>query len=1394
LTVPVTITASAPFGAQDIQVVTGGETVSLPSAFTVTAGTPVLSSVTPNSGQQGQTIATVALVGQFTHFALGGAPATFGTGITVNSSTASFGVGITVTSLTVTDATHATASITIDPAASLGNRTVTVTTGGEAATLVNGFTVTAGTPAITSVTPNSGQQGQTIATVALAGQYTHFAQGTSTASFGAGITVNSLIATDATHATANITIDPAASTGNRNVTVTTGGEIVTLANGFTVTAGTPVLSSVTPNSGQQGQTIATVALVGQFTHFAQGTSTASFGAGITINSLTVTDATHATASITIAGSAATGSRDVTVTTGGEIATLASGFTVTAGTPVINSVTPNSGQQGQTIATVALAGQFTHFVQGTSTASFGAGITVNSLIVTDATHATASITILGSATTGSRDVTVTTGSEIATLTSGFTVTAGTPVITLVNPNSGQQRTANVPVTISGTFTHFSNSSVVTFSGAGVTAGTPTAATATSLTVPVTITGAAPTGARSIQVVTGGETVSLANVFTVTQGIPLLITVTPANPSVAQSLTQQFTATGTYSDSSTQDLTASVTWQSVTTAVATITSGGLATVVAASGTTSISATLGAATGSTVLTALPPPSAPFLTGFTQGAAQRNDYTGFVGMQLTVGSLPVNVYSLGRVCVAGNSQVHIVKLVSASTQTDVPGASAPVNMATCTASNQFVYSDLATPVSLPAGSTYYVVSQEFSNGDKWYEQAPITTKTDATVNHSVYLNGSIWTPLGSPNTSYVPPDMKYAVVVPPPSPAFVLNYNLNNQGLRNDFAGFVGMNLKVGATPLSVNSLGRVCVAGNSQSHTVKFVNAATGQDVPGGSASVSMAGCTASQFLYTTLASPLTLQANTQYYFVSQETNGGDKWYDQSTLSTKADASVLSSVYSNGGTFVLNAPNTSYVPPNFQYSLQSNPGAVTVTVGTNLSGPSFSVDGTNYTTPQTFTWVSGSQHTLATTTPQSAGAGSRYVFTSWSDLGSLSHSVSPTASTNYSATFKRQYLLTTAVTGSGSIGANPSSIDGYYDSGISVQLTATANPGSVFFNWTGDLSDGANPQSLTMSAPHSVIAHFQGAVAASGFITSFGNAAVRKDFTGSVGMSLTAGANPLSVTQVGRACLPGSNSGNHTVKFVDALTGLDVAGASASVNMAGCTAGQFQYANLSPAVTLNAGATYYLVSLETTNGDTWYDAGPVTSKADAQVKGSVYSSGGSYVMTPSPNVSYVPPDFKYTVLAAPGAQPLVTAFNLNNRPTRNDFTGFVGMKVTVGASNLSVSSLGRVCVTNSSQTHTVELVNAATSAAVATASVSMSGCTANTFVYTTLASPVTLTAGASYYLASQENLNGDMWFDHGALTTTSAAQSTSSVYFYNGAWQSIDGPNTSYVPANLLYQLAP
>ena len=78
----------------------------------------------------------------------------------------------------------------------------------------------------------------------------------------------------------------------------------------------------------------------------------------------------------------------------------------------------------------------------------------------------------------------------------------------------------------------------------------------------------------------------------------IAVTPANPTILVGATQQFTATGTYSDGSTQNVTSQATWTSSSTAAATINASGLATAVSA-GSTTIRAALNGVTGSSTAT---------------------------------------------------------------------------------------------------------------------------------------------------------------------------------------------------------------------------------------------------------------------------------------------------------------------------------------------------------------------------------------------------------------------------------------------------------------------------------------------------------------------------------------------------------------------------------------------------------------------------------------------------------------------------------------------------------------------------------------------------------------------------------------------------------------------------
>ena len=152
------------------------------------------------------------------------------------------------------------------------------------------------------------------------------------------------------------------------------------------------------------------------------------------------------------------------------------------------------------------------------------------------------------------------------------------------------------------------------------------------------------------------------------------------------------------------------------------------------------------------------------------------------------------------------------------------------------------------------------------------------------------------------------------------------------------------------------------------------------------------------------------------------------------------------------------------------------VSVTVNTSPTGRGFTVDGTSYTTSQNFSWVPGSSHTIAVATPQGSG-GVRYVWSGWSDGGAISHAVSPTSNISYTVNFATQFQLTTAVSpsGEGGVTTNPSSSDGFYNDGVTVQLTASANNNYQFSNWSGDLTGSTNPNSLTINAPKSVTAIF-------------------------------------------------------------------------------------------------------------------------------------------------------------------------------------------------------------------------------------------------------------------------------------------------------------------------------
>ena len=105
-----------------------------------------------------------------------------------------------------------------------------------------------------------------------------------------------------------------------------------------------------------------------------------------------------------------------------------------------------------------------------------------------------------------------------------------------------------------------------------------------------------GSSNISAASGS--ISASTTLTVSGAALASITVNPPSPSIALGTTQPFTATGIFTDGSSQDLTTLATWASGNPAVATVNSSALATSLA-TGTATITATLGGISGSTLLT---------------------------------------------------------------------------------------------------------------------------------------------------------------------------------------------------------------------------------------------------------------------------------------------------------------------------------------------------------------------------------------------------------------------------------------------------------------------------------------------------------------------------------------------------------------------------------------------------------------------------------------------------------------------------------------------------------------------------------------------------------------------------------------------------------------------------
>ena len=547
LNATIAVSSSAACGWRQAFVNTGSEQLTV--GFLVNCEVPLIASIAPSTGEQGQTLSNVQVTGENTNWVQG-------------LTTFIMGSGVTVVNTQVTDAADAILTLAVSPTAPIGPNSSTAITTDAIGNIVEvatgqGFAVTSGAGSGTLTFQSSPQiaaQSETL-TLTLVGTGTHWLQGETTAAFDVGlataVSVDAVNVTDETDASIQITVLSTASLGFHSLTLFTGGEVVTLSQALDIVSSTPVLLSTVPNQGQQGATL-NVQVLGESTLWGP-TTTANFGSGITVNSFLAQDSVTGLVNITVDPLAYIDvlipqtCQTVTVTTGTQQVALAQQFCIVAGPAVVTGISPTQAPLGSTL-TVAVTGQNTHFRTGLTKASFGSDINTSDVLVIDTTHATVQVAVPTGASVGLHAVTMSTLGENATLAQAFTVTPQNgPTLNGVGPVSGEQGQTLTGVQLIGQFTHWTSAQPTVTFGQGITVSNVVVQNATSLTVDLAIDPLAQIGGRTVTVttqLTGGAEIVSGHLFSAVAGPAIISGISPSRGNQGQEVILQITGVDTH----------------------------------------------------------------------------------------------------------------------------------------------------------------------------------------------------------------------------------------------------------------------------------------------------------------------------------------------------------------------------------------------------------------------------------------------------------------------------------------------------------------------------------------------------------------------------------------------------------------------------------------------------------------------------------------------------------------------------------------------------------------------------------------------------------------------------------------------------------------------------------
>ncbi len=505
--------------------------------------------------------------------------------------------------------------------------------------------------------------------------------------------------------------------------------------------GSPILLSVTVApvavNVPQGETE-------QFTatgHYSD-TSTANLTATVTWSTSSATIATVSNSSGKQGLATAVGEGAATITATDSAALLSGDAVMTVVSPVLLAVTVSPA-----LANVPKGEK----QQLTATGDYSDGSTAN---VTNS--ATWSTSASSTATVSSKGLVTGVATGAATITAAYQSVDGTAAITVITPVllaiAVTPPATNLPsgetqqLTATGTYSDASTKNLT----ASVAWSTSDSSIA-SVSSAGLVTAGGSTGLATITATDASTSIDGTAAITVLPAVLLAVTVSPPAANLPSGETQQLTATGTYSDGTTANLSDSVAWSTSASSTATVSSTGLVTAGSSTGLATITATDASTSidGTAAITVLPAvllaiSVTPPVTNVPDGQTQQLEATGTYSDGTTANITGDVTWSTssGTVATVSSSGLVTAKGTGAATITATDPTTSVEGVAAITVLPAVLVAISVAPLAtnLPSGETQQLTATgDYSNGTTVNLTSEVTWSTSATSTASVSSKGLV-------------------------------------------------------------------------------------------------------------------------------------------------------------------------------------------------------------------------------------------------------------------------------------------------------------------------------------------------------------------------------------------------------------------------------------------------------------------------------------------------------------------------------------------------------------------------------------------------------------------------------------------------------------------------------